>query len=268
MICYWRGVQPMRRFLLTAIVFLGLVELPPLACHAGELRVAIPSTGLAFSVAEVSDTGYAALQRAQTEASLFGTTGCLAYCEIINKVWAALQPVFKAQEGETALNLLVVRSPTIDAVAFANGTLVISENFIARTGLDEAQIAFVLAHEASHVLLQHERQTLTSMLALRPSRLARTPEDLYVELEYNYFSMSDAFSFIFQQIEFEADETGMQLAALAGFEPQLQLKFMEQLALEAVEPGIYTTHPPGTERLQRLRDKMPLAMRLFQFGRE
>ena len=157
---------------------------------------------------------------------------------------------------------------SIDAAAFANGTLVISENFIARTGLDEAQIAFVLAHEASHVLLQHERQTLTSMLALRPSRLARTPEDLYVELEYNYFSMSDAFSFIFQQIEFEADETGMQLAALAGFEPQLQLKFMEQLALEAVEPGIYTTHPPGTERLQRLRDKMPLAMRLFQFGRE
>jgi predicted Zn-dependent protease len=192
----------------------------------------------------------------------------LAYCEVVNKVWEALQPAFKAQESETALNLVVVRSPAFDALAFANGTVVISENFISRTGLDEAQIAFVLAHEASHILLQHERQTLTSMLALSPSRLARTPEDLYIEMEYNYFAMSDSFSFIFQQVEFEADETGMQLAALAGFEPQLQLKFMEQLALEVEESSLYTTHPAASERLQRLRSQLPLALRIFQFSHE
>jgi Zn-dependent protease with chaperone function len=87
-------------------------------------------------------------------------------------------------------------------------------------------------------------------------------------MEYNYFSMSESYALVFQQAEFEADEIGMQLAALAGFAPQLQLKFMEQRAMEAPESSIYATHPPDSQRLQRLRDQMPLAFRLFQFGRE
>ena len=94
------------------------------------------------------------------------------------------------------MHLVVLRSPDTEALSFADGTLVISENFIARSGLDEAQIGFVLSHEASHVLLQHERQTLTSMLAMLamlPSKSVRTQEDLYSELEYNYFSMSESF---------------------------------------------------------------------------
>jgi predicted Zn-dependent protease len=60
----------------------------------------------------------------------------------------------------------------------------------------------------------------------------------------------------------------MQLAALAGFEPQLQLKFMEQLALEVEESSLYTTHPAASERLQRLRSQLPLALRIFQFSHE
>ena len=166
------------------------------------------------------------------------------------------------------MHLVVLRSPDTEALSFADGTLVISENFIARSGLDEAQIGFVLSHEASHVLLQHERQTLTSMLAMLPSKSVRTQEDLYSELEYNYFSMSESFSFVFQKIELEADEIGMQLAAMAGFVPQLQLRFMEQRAMVATESSIYATHPPAFERLQRLRDQMPMALRLLQFGQQ
>lgn len=80
--------------------------------------------------------------------------------------------------------------------------------------------------------------------------------------------MSESFSFVFHQIEFEADEIGLQLAARAGFVPQLQLRFMEQRAMVATEPSMYTTHPPAFERLQRLRDQMPMALRLFQFGQQ
>ena len=72
------------------------------------------------------------------------------------------------------MHLVVLRSLDTEALSFADGTLVISEKFIARSGLDEAQIGFVLSYEASHVLLQHERQTLTSMLAMLPSKSVRT----------------------------------------------------------------------------------------------
>jgi Zn-dependent protease with chaperone function len=232
------------------------------------MRIAVPSAGLAFSVVQVSAVGYAARQRVLAEASRAELTGCSSYCDVLANVWAALVPVFQAQQDEPDLHLIVLRSPDIEALSFADGTLVISENFIERQGLDEAQIAFILAHEASHVLLQHERQTLTSMLTLMPSKVARSPEDIYAEMEYNYFLESASLSIVFQQVELEADEIGMQLAAMAGFAPQLQLKFMEQRASEPAEANLFATHPPAAERLLRLREQVPLAIRLFQFGKE
>lgn len=268
MVSFCQALRPVGKFFLLRLIALNLSALSPQACQADGIRVAEPSTGLAFSVGEVSAAGYVAMQRVVAEASLSGLIGCSKYCAVVNKVWETLLPVLLTQKSETKINLVVVRNPAIEALAYADGTLLISEDFIARIDMDEAQLAFVLSHEAAHVLLQHERQTLTSLLALSPSKLARTPQDIYIEMEYSYFSMSESFSFLFQEIEFEADEVGMQLAALAGYSPQLQLKFMEQLALEVNESSIYVTHPPASERVRRLRDQMPLALRLFQLNRE
>jgi Zn-dependent protease with chaperone function len=268
MVSFCQAIRPFGRFFLMRLLALNLLVLSPYACHASDIRVAEPSTGLAFSAGEVSAAGYFVMQRFFSEATLSGLVGCARYCAVVNKVWETLLPVLLTQKSETKINLVVVRNPAIEAFAFADGTLLISEDFIARIDMDEAQLAFVLSHEAAHILLQHERQTLTSLLALSPSKLARTPQDIYIEMEYNYFSMSESFSFLFQQIEFEADEVGMQLAALAGYSPQLQLKFMERLALEVNESSIYVTHPPASERVRRLRDQMPLALRLFQLNRE
>ena len=245
--------------------FLGLF---PFFCSASYVRVAIPSEGLAFSAAQVGAVGYAARQRVLTEVARAELTGCLSYCEVLASVWAALTPVFQAQHDDLDLRLVVLRSPDITALSFADGTVVISEVLIADQGLDEAQIAFVLAHEASHILLQHERQTLTSMMALMPSTYERHPEDVYAEIEYRYFADSESLSIIFQQAELEADEIGLQLAAMARFAPHLQLKFMEQRTTKTADADIFATHPPATDRLLRLRDQMPLAIRLFQLGKE
>jgi len=254
------------RFFLMGRLVLCLLGMLPLVCQADNIRVAVPSSGLAFSVGELSEAGEAARQRIVTDASASGMTGCMAYCEVLQHVWGALQPVFQAQQEKQDLRLLVLRSPSIEALSFADGTIVISEDFIARAGLDQAQIAFVLAHEASHVLLQHESQTLTSMLAVLPSKAARTAQDIYTEMEYNYYALSDPVTFIFHQIEFEADEVALQLAAMAGFAPQLQLQFMGQRAKVSAETGMYSTHPRARDRLQRLQDQMPLAVRMFELG--
>lgn len=235
---------------------------------AGNLQVAVPSTGLEFSVAQIGAVGYAARQRVLPDGLHAGSTGCSSCCEVLATVWAALVPVYQAQLDDADLRLIVVRNPEIEALSFPDGTLVISEDFIARQGLDAAQIAFVLAHEAAHVLMQHERQTLTSMMALMPSKVKRSVEDVYAEMEYYFFTNSESLSIVFQQTELEADEISMQLAAMAGYAPQLQLRFMEQRALEAAQSNIFTTHPPATERLLRLREQMPLAIRLLQFGKD
>jgi Zn-dependent protease with chaperone function len=130
------------------------------------------------------------------------------------------------------------------------------------------QLAFVLAHEAAHVLLQHERQTLTSMLALIPSRAQRTPQDVYTEMEFNYFAMADAMSVVFHHVELEADELGLQLAALAGYAPQAQLVFLERSLAQGSGQSMVSTHPDMSQRLRKLGALLPLARRLLVVGQQ
>lgn len=240
------------------------------AAQAREISIAEPSAGLAFSKGEIDRQAERERARFMQRSAQDGLLGCREHCAVTQRVWNALAPVLRTQQPVThlPLRLVVVRNPEVEALSFADGTVVISEAFIDRMQLDAPQMAFVLAHEAAHVLLQHERQTLTSMLALMPSTVQRTPRDLYVEMEFKYFSMSDAWSVLFHQVEFEADEIGFQLASLAGFQPQAQLRFMQQLASAGTRQGLTSTHPTAGQRLRQLQDLVPLAQRLYLVGRE
>lgn len=245
-----------------------------LACagaSARELRLVEPSAGLAFSEAEVvRHAGSTRLRFLQDYFGRSGRLGCMAHCTVLGQVWEALLPVFRAQqpEREWPFTLVVVQDADVDALSFPDGTIVISEAFITRRQLAREQVAFVLAHEAAHVLLQHERQTLTTMLAVMPSNARRTPRDLYTEMEFRYFALSDPLSLMFHQVEFEADEAGQQMAALAGFAPDAQLRFLERAAQAADAPAAGSTHPAMADRLLRLRTLLPLARRLFETARE
>lgn len=247
-----------------------LLALAWLGAQGQSLRVAEPSVGLAFSVVEVNRSAESSRARVLQDMERSGTHGCVAYCAVLAKVWGALLPVIQRQQPDIAspLRLVVTTADEVDAMSFPDGTIVISEPFIRRMGLGEEQMAFVLAHEAAHVLLQHERQTLTSMLALMPSALKRTPRDLYTELEFRYFALSDSLSVVYHQVELEADEVGLQLAALAGFAPDAQLRFMEQLSQRETRQTMLVMHPAAALRLQRLRDLLPLARRVFAAGAE
>src|SRR5262245_37099343 len=92
-------------------------------------------------------------------------TGCRTHCELIWEVWTELLDAAQAEADSKdmpALELIVVQSPDVEAFAVPDGRMVLSEAFVRERGLDEAELAFVLAHELAHVLLQHERQTLTA----------------------------------------------------------------------------------------------------------
>jgi predicted Zn-dependent protease len=189
---------------------------------------------------------------------------------MVTGVWRRLLPVIRFQQTgrRVVLSLVVVTSPDIQALSFPDGTIVISEAFIEREQLVAAQVAFVLAHEATHVLLQHERQTLTSMLALIPSPARHTPQDVYTEMEFNYFPMADSMAPVFHQVELEADEVGLQLAALAGYAPAAQLQFLKRSARREAGQSMASTHPSMDSRWKQLSKLLPLAHRLLEVGRQ
>ncbi len=224
--------------------------------------------GLAWSSSEVAVAGVEATRLILADAERLHERGCRTHCLAIERVWMQLRTAFRDQQlvRQTALPLTlhVLQSDYLEAFAAPDGTVVLSEAFVRERELTEAQIAFVLAHEVVHVLLEHERETLTAALSLLPNSVKRTVSDVYVELDYN-FDLLKSIEPSRHQAEFEADGWGIQLAAMAGYPPEEQLKFMESEAQrEWATTALVSTHPSAESRLIQLRAQLPLSQRVYQ----
>jgi len=87
---------------------------------------------------------------------------------------------------------------------------------IASLRLTEAEVAFIIAHEVAHVLLQHEAECLDYLQAtLLPHGVRRTVRDLYAEMDYDAGALLSMES-VMQRGEMEADYAGMLLGAQAA----------------------------------------------------
>jgi predicted Zn-dependent protease len=238
--------------------------------RAADLQLIDAPSGLAWSGEDVAHAGAGSAAMVLAAAAGAGEMGCRTQCDSIGRVWSRLLIVVSQQQKASArpfeLNLHVVQSTDVDAFAAPDGTLVLSENFVRRRHIGDAQLAFVLAHEVAHVLLEHERQALTAALAILPRVASRTVEDIYVEFGFN-LSVVRLLEPVRHQAEYEADELGLQIAALAGYPPAAQLGYMEnEAAADSPVDTLVSTHPTGPSRLVRLRARLPLAERIYEYA--
>ena len=238
---------------------------PLLSAGTGHcVQYAYEPVGLGWSAQEVdraaADRFSAMTGRAhQTEPSACGVP-----CQRSADVFARLVVQARAQTRRSATlpwSLTVVALPDIEAAARPEGEVVISEWFVAqRLQADEA-LAFVLAHEMAHSILEHERQALTYARLLLARETTRSVEDMYAELNVNW-SLLWAMEPVMQQGEYEADEIGLLLASAAGYAPERQLAFMvQQCETEDSSASMVQTHPPACLRLRALQALLPLAKR-------
>jgi predicted Zn-dependent protease len=243
---------------------------PMQSARAADLQLIDAPSGLAWSGEDVAHAGAGSAAMVLAAAAGAGEMGCRTHCETIERVWRRLSSVIGGQQKASArpieLSLHVVQSTDVDAFAAPDGTLVLSEDFVRRRHIDGAQLAFVLAHELAHVLLEHERQALTAALAILPRVASRTVEDIYVEFGFN-LSVVRLLEPVRHQAEYEADELGLQIAALAGYPPAEQLGYMEnEAAADSPVDTLVSTHPSGPSRLVRLRARLPLAERIHVYA--
>ena len=199
-----------------------------------------------------------------------GQSDCRTHCEAIQRVWLRLTDVIAGQQEGRAkpfvLTLHVVQADDVDAFAAPDGTLVLSEEFVRRRHLDDAQLAFVLAHEVGAHAVRARAAGADCALLLLPRNVPRTVKDVYVEFGFN-IEVLRLLEPVMHQAEFEADEAGLQIAALAGYPAAAQLRFMEsEAAGETAGAAIVSTHPSAASRLARLRGELPLAERIYEYG--
>lgn len=130
---------------------------------------------------------------------------------------------------------------------------------------NEAELAFVVAHEISHAIARHYGESSAwgsvtdlggqVLKSINPDSAASTLYDPLVKYTVNLpFSRKD---------EYEADLIGMILMARAGYNPSAAIEFWsrftegkEQSALN----GLMSTHPRSVDRINAMRANLPRAM--------
>lgn len=209
------------------------------------------------------------LNTQESRARAAGELGCVHYCALVGRAFARIA-VAAREQGEPAggplhWEMVVTTTRGEAALSLPGGHLLISERMIAELHLTEAEVAFILAHETAHVLLQHEAQALDFLQAtLMPRGVRRSVWDLYAELDYDTGALLRLQS-LMQQSELDADFAGMLLGAQAGYDPAAMLSALSKLAAaEQRRAGIVQTHPAWAQRLAAAKKALPMAERLYE----
>lgn len=249
---------------------IGALGLASACAGAAAVQLAYEPTALDWTSGEVGRIGAEALEQTVARAAERDRLGCVQYCERLQRIFDRLVAEARRQTPRAATlpwSLTVLRQDDIAAFALPDGQVVVSELLIEDRGLSDEALAFVLAHEMAHSILEHERQMLTAGRMLLSRQVERSVPDMYVELEHN-FGLLKALEPVLQQGEFEADELGLLLAALAGYAPQRQIEFMQnEVAEDDGQRPLAATHPAASQRLRRLMERLPLAWRLYEAHR-
>ena len=156
--------------------------------------------------------------------------------------------------GATPLTFHVLRDPAINAFAFPNGHIYVTLGLLARMR-NEAQLAFILGHEAAHV---QERHSVESLKDRRTKVVAAHIADLMLlGTSVAYIPFAASMASYSREMESEADAVGVRLAAAAGYSLPAALDVFQMLdevkSAEAVRGSIYQDHPGNRRRAEALR---------------
>jgi metalloendopeptidase OMA1, mitochondrial len=178
---------------------------------------------------------------------------------------AAAQSEYAAMAEAVEWELIVVEDEKVHVGCFPGGKVVVYTG-IFDLAENEAALAAVLGHEAIHVLARHADQRITrDLIAGLPISAiavgtAADPDDLDPEVTIPVMAalgmgifkgVHEPFS---RELESEADQQGMLLAASAGYDPEAGLNFWINLA-ERTDSEYYLAHPTSDRRIEDLQSR-------------
>ena len=183
--------------------------------------------------------------------------------DYVNKVglWVALQ----SDRPDLPWHFAVVDSDDIDAFAAPGGYVFLTRGLLLHMH-NEAELAGVLGHEITHVVLKHHLKELQR--AARLELVSQGAQAGLAEKGYNSNLDQQAFDKISNATrnlyatgldkddEFDADRAGVVLAARAGYDPYGLLAVLQ--TLQGVDPKsgkmqlLLATHPAPADRIAAL----------------
>jgi predicted Zn-dependent protease len=182
--------------------------------------------------------------------------------EYVNRVG---QNLVRNSDAKVPFTIKVVDSDDVNAFALPGGFFYVNSGLILAAD-NEAELAGVMAHEISHVILRHATQEMTrsNYVSLSTVPLMFVIHSWGVYEAVN-MAMSLALPVTFMKFsrdfEAQADYFGLQYMYKAGYDPQAFIAFFEKLkALEKQKPGAlakaFASHPQTPDRILKSQEEI------------
>ena len=162
----------------------------------------------------------------------------------------------QAERRDVAWRFAVIDSPSINAMAFPGGIVVVTRGLYALLDTED-ELAAVLGHEIAHVNRKHQWKVIRQqkLVALAEGRItgkdASKTSKLVADLGAKLIARG-----LDKSAEFEADRDGAVLAARAGYDSSALISVMQKLSRVTSDQGdaslLFATHPAPAQRIEQL----------------
>ena len=169
--------------------------------------------------------------------------------------------------------VVVFNDDQVNAFALPGGKIGVYTGLL-NVAKNQHQLAAVIGHEIGHVIAQHGNERMSQSTLIEMGSQAVNQILAANEVPYNQAIMSGlglglqvGVQLPFSRAhESEADIIGLQLMALAGFDPRQSVDLWQNM--EAASGGerpaeILSTHPAPQTRIDNLQANMDAAMRAY-----
>jgi predicted Zn-dependent protease len=203
----------------------------------------------------------------------------------VNQIGAALGALVIAEpDGGDRIaplagyHFVILDTDVPNAFSAPGGFVFVSKGAVQLTHTED-ELACVLAHEVAHVAKGHGLKAIKKSRWGGVSKKILSKAATYTPAEIG--ALTDAFSGAMDDmvdslltsgyapgIEFEADEYGVEIAARAGYDPTAMTAFLGRLDDWAKKSGegFAKTHPPASERLEKLDKKLKKLAKKYAMG--
>lgn len=163
----------------------------------------------------------------------------------------------------------LVDSKDVNAWCMPGGKIVVYSGILPITK-DDAGLATVMGHEVAHALLNHGAQRMSAAqlqemgaagVSVATAGQSATTQQILMQA-YGLGSQVGGMLPFSRKHETEADEVGLILMAIAGYNPDKAIEFWQRMEAKSgggAPPEFLSTHPAGSTRISHIKGIIPNA---------
>ncbi|MGI6573656.1 MAG: M48 family metallopeptidase [Fermentimonas sp.] len=206
-----------------------------------------------------------------------GTADARMVTRVGTRIANAVETFYRSKGYESELayfdwefNLIADKS--VNAFAMPGGKIVIYTGLLPLTQTEEA-LAVVVGHEVAHVIAQHSSERLSQQIALQyggaiAGGLLGNSQAMR-ELGSTVFGLGAEVGVMLpyaRKQEYEADEIGLIVMAIAGYDPREAVPFWRRMIQSGGTnvPELLSTHPSDNKRVANIERIMPRMMQYYK----